>query len=336
MAEKRRSGVAAEPKSAKAESDEEFLCQAGVSALLQGTLLKLVEARPEDPIAFLAEHFTNEAAEMEIGGGGDGDGETKYQQALEEQQLNKALWHLSLAHHSQRSAFSNNIRVAYDLLSQCGSAQHLPGGVQGRLYTEMLRCVCNDSVLSETMAAPLLHHLQCRDYEVVSFELFRQAVLTVAAFSEYVRRGRCLYAAVARSPEQPAKRELCDAVLKALREALDTSHGPDATRYLEASAKISPAELARAMAETQGTSREQEGPSMDMHNGQEVRRRRINYHCEFLQWFAADLCQKRRMHRATAHVIKPNEDPHVNNSAGCLLPDHPPCPRTKAGLLGSR
>ncbi|KAF5903048.1 tubulin polyglutamylase complex subunit 1, partial [Clarias magur] len=99
-----RSGVAAEPKSAKAESDEEFLCQAGVSALLQGTLLKLVEARPEDPIAFLAEHFTNEAAETEIGGGGDGgdgDGEGKYLHALEEQQLNKALWHLSLAHHSQ-------------------------------------------------------------------------------------------------------------------------------------------------------------------------------------------------------------------------------------------
>lgn len=109
MAEKRRSGVTADPKSAKAEGDEEFLSHAGVDALLQGALLKLVEARPEDPIGFLAEHFTNEASETESGGGGDGGdgdggrgGEGRYQDALEEQQLNKALWHLSSAHHSQR------------------------------------------------------------------------------------------------------------------------------------------------------------------------------------------------------------------------------------------
>lgn len=163
-----------------------------------------------------------------------------------------------------RSAFSNNIRVAYDLLSECVTARHAPGGVQGRLYTEMLRCVCSDSGLSETTAAPLLCRLQCHDYEAVPFELFRQAVLTCAAFSEYLHRARCLYAAVACNPERPAERELCETVLNALREALETSHGPDATRYLEASAKISPAELARAMAKTRGASMEQEGPSMDM------------------------------------------------------------------------
>ncbi|KAI5092757.1 tubulin polyglutamylase complex subunit 1 [Silurus meridionalis] len=262
MAEKRRSGSAAEPKAVKAESDEEFLCQAGVGSQLRAALLKLVEARPEDPIGFLAEHFTNEASETEsVGGGdaGDGDGD-----ALEEQQMNKALWHLRLAHHSQRSAFNNNIRVAYDLLSRCGSARRVPGGVQGRLYTEMLRCVCSDSGLLDAAAATLLHHLQCHDYEAVPFELFRQAVLTCTSFSEYIRRARCLYAAVACPSDRPAERGLCDAVLNALREALDTSHGPDASRYLEASAKISPTELARAMAETRGASREREGPGMDM------------------------------------------------------------------------
>lgn len=154
--------------------------------------------------------------------------------------------------------------MAYDLLSQCGSVRHVPGGVQGRLYTEILRCVCSDSGLSETVASSLLCRLRCHDYEAVPFELFRQAVLTCAAFSEYLCRARCLYAAVACCPERPANRELCDAVLNALREALDTSHGPDTTRYLEASAKISPAELARTMAQTQSANREQEGPSMDM------------------------------------------------------------------------
>lgn len=98
-----------DPKSAKAESEEDFLAQAGVSALLRGALLKLVEARPEDPIGFLSEHFTNEASETEGSGGADGgdsDGEGKCHDALEEQQLNKALWHLSSAHHSQRCRLS--------------------------------------------------------------------------------------------------------------------------------------------------------------------------------------------------------------------------------------
>lgn len=111
MAEKRRSGVAAEPKSAKGESDEEFLSHAGVDALLRGALLKLVEARPEDPIGFLAEHFTNEASETESAGGGDGEGRCQE----EEQQLNKALWHLSSAHHSQRCGLA--LRTVSDCMS---------------------------------------------------------------------------------------------------------------------------------------------------------------------------------------------------------------------------
>lgn len=107
MAEKRRPGVAADQKSTKAESDEEFLSQAGVGALLRGALLKLAEARPEDPIGFLAEHFTNEASETESGGVADGgDSGAKCPDALEEQQLNKALWHLSSANHSQRCGVS--------------------------------------------------------------------------------------------------------------------------------------------------------------------------------------------------------------------------------------
>lgn len=103
MAEKRRSGVGTlmpESKFSKAESDREFLSQAGVGVLLRDALLKLVEARSEDPIGFLAEHFTNLASESEAGGGGDE--EQQENTVGEQQQLSRALWHLSLAHHSQR------------------------------------------------------------------------------------------------------------------------------------------------------------------------------------------------------------------------------------------
>ncbi|XP_036412591.1 tubulin polyglutamylase complex subunit 1 isoform X1 [Colossoma macropomum] len=269
MAEKRRSGggtVMPDSKSVKAESDKEFLSQAGVGVLLRDALLKLVEARSEDPIGFLAEHFSNLASESESGpvGGGGGDGGEQQENTVEEQQqLSRALWHLSLAHHSQRSAFNNNIRVAYDLLTQCGSLRHVPGGIQGRIYTEMLQCLCSEGGLSGTTAAPLLRRIRCHDYEAVPFELFRQGVQTCAAFTDYIRKSQCLYAAVASRPERPAERSLCRAVLATLEEALDTSHGADSARFLEASAKISPAKLAQAMAEVRAAGEQQEGPTMD-------------------------------------------------------------------------
>ncbi|KAI4881689.1 hypothetical protein NFI96_031340, partial [Prochilodus magdalenae] len=269
MAEKRRSGggaVMADSKSTKADSDKEFLSQVGVGVLLRDALLKLVEARSEDPIGFLAEHFSNLASESESvsgGGGGVGEQQQQQQESRVEEQLSRALWHLSLAHHSQRSAFNNNIRVAYDLLTQCDFHQRVPGGVQGRLYTEMLQCLCSEGGLSGTTAAPLLRRIRCHDYEAVPFELFRQGVQTCAAFADYIRKSQCLYAAVASRPERPAERALCHAVLATLEEALDTSHGADSARFLEASAKISPAKLAQAMAEVHCASEQQEGPTMD-------------------------------------------------------------------------
>lgn len=85
----------------KAETDQEFLSQAGVGVLLRGALLKLVEARSEDPIGFLAEHFSNIASETENGPVGGSDGE-HHSNVLEQQQLSRALWHIGLAHHSHR------------------------------------------------------------------------------------------------------------------------------------------------------------------------------------------------------------------------------------------
>ncbi|KAK2900369.1 hypothetical protein QQF64_015734 [Cirrhinus molitorella] len=251
MAEKRRVGVEimCDSKSAKADGDKEFLSQTGVSALLRGALLKLLESRPEDPVGFLAEHFGHLSSEADDGG-------------AEHQSVSRALWHLSLAHHSQRSAFNNNVRVAYELLTQ-GVPRRLSGGVHGRLYSEMLRCLCSEGGLSGSTAAPLLRRIQSHDYEAVPFELFRQGVLTCAVFADYIRKSQCLYAAVASAPDRPAERTLCQAVLSTLREALETADGTDVARYLEASAKISPAKVAQAMAEAHPRAQRQDGPTMD-------------------------------------------------------------------------
>ncbi|XP_041669181.1 tubulin polyglutamylase complex subunit 1 [Cheilinus undulatus] len=304
--EKRRSGATPpgmpEGKAAKSDSDREFLTQAGVGELLRGAILKMVEARSDDPIGFLADHFCNLASVSETGTAGCSDGDQLNNGlvsagAHEQQHLNRALWHLRLAHHSQRSAFSNNVRVAYDLLNltgplrQSGEAPEGPdgpcndsptgagGGVRGGLYTQTLQCLCSEGGVPASTSAPLLRRLHCQDHEAVPYDIFRHGVLTCAVFSDYIRQAQKLYAEVCCPDERPASRALCLAVLGTLKEALETSQGCDtnsspndntkttsfleanakAIRYLEASAKISPYKLAQAIAGAQTR-----GPGGDM------------------------------------------------------------------------
>nr|XP_020442571.1 tubulin polyglutamylase complex subunit 1 [Monopterus albus] len=295
--EKRRSGGTPpgvlEVKATKSDSDREFLAQAGVVELLRGAILKMVEARSDDPIGFLADHFCNLASVTETGSAGCSDGDQLNNGPLsagaqEQQHLNRALWHLRLAHHSQRSAFSNNIRVAYDLLNHGGphktasEAPEGPGasctdsptmgdGVRGGLYTQTLQCLCSEGGVPASTSAPLLQRLHCQDHEAVPFDVFRHGVLTCAVFSDYIRQAQRLYAEVCCPDKGPASRSLCLAVLGTLKEALETSQGCDvnccanantkfsacleanikAIRYLEASVKISPYRLAQAMSEAQ-------------------------------------------------------------------------------------
>lgn len=84
---------------ATAESEEDFLRQVGVTEMLRAALLKVLEARPEEPIAFLAHYFENMDLRSPANGGA---GEPPGQLLLQQQRLGRALWHLRLAHHSQR------------------------------------------------------------------------------------------------------------------------------------------------------------------------------------------------------------------------------------------
>nr|XP_057946733.1 tubulin polyglutamylase complex subunit 1 [Doryrhamphus excisus] len=295
--EKRRSGVSppavvAEGKASKPDTDSDFLSQAGVGELLRGALLKMVEARPDDPIGFLADHFGSLASVVESssatagsGGGVGGDKDHLNNGSLgggarAQQRLNRALWHLRLAHHSQRSAFSNNVRVAYDLLNltgpSCqGEVQDDPrdsptvagGGVRGGVYTQTLQCLCSEGGIPASTSAPLLYRLHCQDHEAVPYDIFRHGVLTCAIFSDYIRQAQRLYAEVCCQDEGSPSRALCQAVLGTLKDALETSQGCDvnsvvdvnargslclessvkAIRYLEANAKMSPRNLTQAM-----------------------------------------------------------------------------------------
>lgn len=187
------------------------------------------------------------------------------------------------------SAFSNNVRVAYDLLNFTGTCRldadgpdgfctdsltgggEGGGGVRGGMYSQTMQCLCSEGGVPASTSAPLLRRLHCHDHEAVPYDVFRHGVLTCAVFSDYIRQAQRLYAEVCCPNEGPASRALCQAVLATLKEALETSQGSDANccmnantnakscleanvkaiRFLEASAKISPHKLAQAIARAQ-------------------------------------------------------------------------------------
>lgn len=83
-----------------AEGEAEFLLQSGVTDMVREALLKVLEARPEKPVDFLAGYFEKltqnspEAAATEaLSDGGDPQRQLR---------LDRALWYLGLAHHSHR------------------------------------------------------------------------------------------------------------------------------------------------------------------------------------------------------------------------------------------
>ncbi|XP_068608555.1 tubulin polyglutamylase complex subunit 1 isoform X2 [Brachionichthys hirsutus] len=250
-----------EGKTSKSDSDREFLTRAGVGELLRVAVLKMVEARSDDPIGFLADHFCHLAS---AGAAGCGDAEPLAAGAQEQQRLSRALWHLRLVHHSQRSAFSNNVLVAYDLLNLSGRPDgtyaSLAGeGLRGGLYTQTLRCLCSEGGVPASTSAPLLRRLHCQDHEVVPYDVFRHSIMTCAIFSDYIRQAQRLYAQVCCPDEGPPSRALGLAVLETLKEALETSRGSETSCYVNASAKIAPYKIAQAIAGAQTR-----GPGGDM------------------------------------------------------------------------
>ncbi|XP_007952724.1 tubulin polyglutamylase complex subunit 1 [Orycteropus afer afer] len=226
------------------ENEEDFLRQVGVTEMLRAALLKVLEARPEEPIAFLAHYFENMALRSPANGGA---GEPPGQLLLQQQRLGRALWHLRLAHHSQRTAFNNNVSVAYECLS-AGGRKKKPG-LDGRTYSELLKRICRDGEAPEEVVAPLLRKIQCRDHEAVPLSVFRAGMRTCFVLLEFVARAGALYQLLEDPALAAADRRVGQAVLDTLGDALQAGDSGAAApaRYLEAGSRLGPDSLALAM-----------------------------------------------------------------------------------------
>uniref|UniRef100_A0A8C8B2A0 Tubulin polyglutamylase complex subunit 1 n=1 Tax=Otus sunia TaxID=257818 RepID=A0A8C8B2A0_9STRI len=168
-------------------SEAEFLLRAGVTAMVREALLKVLEARPEEPVSFLADYFE---------------------------------------------------RL---VLGSPGAA-----GVDGRLYSELLRRICQHGAAPAEAAAALLGRVRCRDHEAVPFDVFRYGVLTCFVLLEFAAKADALFG-VLDGGSGAADGRVCQAVLRALEDALGAGHFSLPSRYLEAGSKLGPDGLALAM-----------------------------------------------------------------------------------------
>ncbi|XP_061322678.1 tubulin polyglutamylase complex subunit 1 [Pezoporus flaviventris] len=229
--EKRRPGTAPSGGQA-AGSEAEFLLRAGVTAMVREALLKVLEARPEEPVSFLADYFERLVL-------------ASPEPAGPAQRLAQALWYVSLAHHSHRTAFDSNTGAAYEVLGG-GGRRRAAAGVDGRLYSELLRSICQHGEAPAEAAAALLRRVRCRDHEAVPFDVFRYGVLTCFVLLEFASKADALFA-VLDGGSGAADARLCQAVLRALEEALGSEHFTQPRRYLEAGSRLGPDGLALAM-----------------------------------------------------------------------------------------
>ncbi|OCT97705.1 tubulin polyglutamylase complex subunit 1 isoform X2 [Xenopus laevis] len=218
-------------------NETEFLVQTGARTMLREAVLKLLEARPEEPTAFLADYF-----EKLCVGSGTATGD-KGAHLLGQQRINRALWYLRLAHHSQRTAFNNNLSMAYECLSMGGRKKKT--GLTGKNYSEVLSRICQEGELPEEISSELLRKIRCRDHEAVPFDIFRYGVLTCFVLLEFRSKVDSLFSVL--HEKGPADQRLGKAVLDTLEEALVTSDLFIPASYLEAGSKLGPDGLALAM-----------------------------------------------------------------------------------------
>ncbi|XP_066296409.1 tubulin polyglutamylase complex subunit 1-like isoform X1 [Branchiostoma lanceolatum] len=221
MAEKRKPASAEEKMP---ESNRDFLEKSAVRGLMRGAISKLIENRPEDPIAFLAEYF--DSADNKPGSN----------------KVAKAHQELLLTHHS-RPAFESNMLLAYQILSAPKNAKG-KAGLKGDLFTELLTKILRE-VPSE-VSDVLLKKLLCYENEVIPYDIFHSGVMTCFIFLDYYAEAEGLFTVLDTSGKKEVDKELCDVALNQLSAAMTVTKD-DPKSILEGASKLRPDALAIAL-----------------------------------------------------------------------------------------
>ena len=219
------------------ESDKQFLHRVGVTNQMQEVLTKIIENRPEDPIGFLADYF-----EM-LGDKTD--------------RVCKAHQQVCLTHHS-KAAFHTNVRIAFDLLSQ-NKAFDRRGkplrrdpigrqlkGINGMIFSDLLNLLCN--AFPVTVKEKLMKKIQCRDHEVVIFEVFKSGVFTCRVLQDFLNQTDMLFKSLDINRSGKVDRVLCDIITQQLVKAVSNTSSSNPTTVLDGGYVLAPDKLFMSIA----------------------------------------------------------------------------------------
>lgn len=181
------------------ESPSDFIQRSKTDYLVQDALSALLQARPEDPVSFLADYFGS---------------------FLEpKNKLIRAHERIKVDNYSS-SIFENNLIDAYKDLNECDSIKN---GLQGEDHNELLMMLTKD--LPVKYAEQLLEQLFKPERQSVSFSSFRNDITTALMFKDFTRTALSLYQDIDFAGQGNAHRELCDFFLDELKLIVDGRPG---------------------------------------------------------------------------------------------------------------
>ncbi|RMX53882.1 hypothetical protein pdam_00018617 [Pocillopora damicornis] len=233
-------------KPEKTESPLDFLSRTGITSDIKDAITLIIENRPEDPIAFMAEFFDS--------------------RAITTTALVKAHQKLLLAHHS-RPSFQINLAAAYNILKQQKNSNGLRG-LTGKIYNDLLTLLCKD--LTGAESEPLQKRIMCFSHEVIRFPVFKLGVLSTFIYQgkssnspmsssnnvlltidfsvDFLKQAESLYSELDLTGRGKADKNLCEAILNELRQAVVKTTA-DPISIIHTGSMLSSQRLNKVMAE---------------------------------------------------------------------------------------
>ncbi|CAH1788454.1 unnamed protein product [Owenia fusiformis] len=207
----------------QSETERQFLERTQVSSQIKDVLTKVIENRPLDPIAFIADYFESV-----------GDKSNR---------LSKSHQQLLLTHHS-RPAFEANVRIAYDILS-LSKVHKTIRGINGSVFMDLLNLLTEGMVPG--VKEKLYKKLQCKSHEVIRYDIFRSGIFACFVLQDFLKEAEGLYCTLDLGKTGKADKALCDTALHQLLLSVSTANNTGELSALEAGYNLGPDKLYTAL-----------------------------------------------------------------------------------------
>eukprot|EP00112_Aurelia_sp_Birch-Aquarium-sp1_P013048 Seg2754.3 transcript_id=Seg2754.3/GoldUCD/mRNA.D3Y31 product="Tubulin polyglutamylase complex subunit 1" protein_id=Seg2754.3/GoldUCD/D3Y31 len=181
------------------ETPREFLNRCQANDLLHDTILSLLQDRPKDPIAFLAEHFGS---------------------LLEPKSILQSAYGKIRSSHYSKDTFEGNIVDAYKAFQEKKGKSGHKTNLQGEAHNELLIMLTKDLPIKHS--EPLLKQLMKAEMQSVPFSTFRCDITTVCLCEDFIKTAESIYDDIDFNGTGNAPKDLCVLFLNELKSIVET------------------------------------------------------------------------------------------------------------------